>query len=73
MSESAESVALYAGERDERRVLDAASGAVLGATRQLSGSIARLTWITSGYGWLAILVPILAAAPGYFGGELTIG
>ena len=73
VSESAESVALWGGERDERRVLDAALGPVVGAMRRLSGSIAQLTWITSGYGWLAILVPILAAAPGYFGGELTIG
>ena len=49
------------------------SAAVVGAMRRLSGSLARLTWITSGYGWLAIVVPILAAAPGYFSGELTIG
>jgi putative ATP-binding cassette transporter len=71
--ESAESVALYAGERDERRSLDAFLGEVLGASRRLSGALARLTWITSGYGWLAIIVPILAAAPGYFGGRLSFG
>lgn len=32
-----------------------------------------MTWITSGYGWLGIIVPILAAAPGYFSGRLTFG
>jgi putative ATP-binding cassette transporter len=73
VNESAESVALYAGEADERRSLDGFVGAVLVATRRLSGALARLTWITSGYGWFAIVVPILAAAPGYFSGRLSFG
>ena len=68
VNESAESVALYNGEPDERRNLDEFVEAVLKASRRLSGGLARLTWITSGYGWLAIVVPILAAAPDYFAG-----
>jgi putative ATP-binding cassette transporter len=35
--------------------------------------VAGLTWITSGYGWLAIVVPVIAAAPGYFSGSLSLG
>jgi vitamin B12/bleomycin/antimicrobial peptide transport system ATP-binding/permease protein len=73
VNESAESVSLYNGETDERRNLDEFVEAVLKATRKLSGGLARLTWITSGYGWLAIVVPILAAAPGYFSGRLSFG
>lgn len=73
VSESAESIALYGGEKDERRVLGEALQPVILAMRRLSSSIARLTWITSGYGWLAIVVPILAAAPGYFSGRLSLG
>ncbi|MDJ1157074.1 ABC transporter ATP-binding protein/permease [Chelatococcus sp. SYSU_G07232] len=73
VNECAESVALYAGERDERRNLDRNVSAVLRAMRRLSGALSRLTWITSGYGWLAIVVPILAAAPGYFSGQLSFG
>lgn len=73
MNESAESVALYNGEPDERRSLNLVVDSVLQATRRLSGALARLTWITSGYGWLGIVVPILAAAPGYFAGRLTFG
>jgi len=73
VNESAESVSLYNGEADERRNLDEFVEAVLRATRRLSGGLARLTWITSGYGWLAIVVPILAAAPGYFSGRLSFG
>lgn len=73
VNESAESVSLYSGERDERRSLNLVVDSVLQATRRLSGALARLTWITSGYGWLGIVVPILAAAPGYFAGRLTFG
>jgi putative ATP-binding cassette transporter len=73
VNESAESISLYGGEGDERRGLDNATEEVLGAARRLSGALARLTWITSGYGWLAIIVPVLAAAPGYFQGRLSFG
>src|SRR3546814_14927392 len=41
--------------------------------RRLSGALSRLTWITSGYGWVAIVFPIIVAAPGYFGGDLSLG
>jgi putative ATP-binding cassette transporter len=73
VSESAESVALYGGERDERRQLDGNLDHVIIAMRRLSGALSRLTWITSGYGWIAIVVPIVVAAPGYFNGGLTLG
>lgn len=73
VSESAESIALYGGETDERRVLNRNVEIVIGAMRRLSGGLSRLTWITSGYGWLGIVVPIIVAAPGYFGGHLTLG
>lgn len=33
----------------------------------------NLTWISSGFGWLVTIVPILAAAPIYFAGDLTFG
>jgi putative ATP-binding cassette transporter len=41
--------------------------------RQLASGLVRLTWVTSGYGWLALVAPILVAAPGYFGGRLSFG
>jgi putative ATP-binding cassette transporter len=73
VNESAESVSLYNGEPDERRNLDRFVDAVMVATRRLSGALARLTWITSGYGWLAIVVPFVAAAAGYLNGSLSFG
>jgi vitamin B12/bleomycin/antimicrobial peptide transport system ATP-binding/permease protein len=73
VSESAESIALFGGERDERRLLEGNLDRVILSMRQLSGGLARLTWITSGYGWIAIVVPIIVAAPGYFSGGLSLG
>ena len=73
ISESAEGISLYGGEKDERRALNAPVTRVIDITRQLANGLARLTWITSGYGWLALIVPILVAAPGYFQGTLSFG
>jgi vitamin B12/bleomycin/antimicrobial peptide transport system ATP-binding/permease protein len=73
VSESAESIALYAGEKDERRITNAYVDQVIALARRMSGALSRLVWITSGYGWLAIVVPILVALPGYLNGTLTLG
>jgi vitamin B12/bleomycin/antimicrobial peptide transport system ATP-binding/permease protein len=73
LNEHIDSVALYGGEDDEKRRLGVALEAVLLIMRKIVGASTRLTWITSGYGWSTIVVPILLAAPGYFGGDLTFG
>jgi vitamin B12/bleomycin/antimicrobial peptide transport system ATP-binding/permease protein len=73
VNESAEGIAMYGGEVDERRMLDGTVDGVVTVMRRLAGGLARLTWITSGYGWLAIAAPILVPAPGYFGGDLSFG
>jgi putative ATP-binding cassette transporter len=72
-NESAESIALCGGEQDERRQLNNKLEDVIGTMGQLSGALSRLTWITSGYGWVAIVVPIIVASPGYFSGGLSMG
>src|SRR3546814_4737885 len=46
---------------------------VILSMRQLSSGLARLTWLTSCYGCIAIGVPIVVASPGYFSGGLTLG
>jgi putative ATP-binding cassette transporter len=73
VSESAESISLYAGEADERRILTRYVDQVIGVQRRMSNALSRLVWITSGYGWLTIVVPILVALPGYLHGSLTLG
>lgn len=71
--EAGESIALHAGEKDERAQLEAALGAVVDVMRRISTSLAQLTWITSGTSWLSIIVPMLVAAPAYFHGSLSLG
>jgi vitamin B12/bleomycin/antimicrobial peptide transport system ATP-binding/permease protein len=73
VSECAEGIALYGGEADERRILNGTVDHVLTVMRGLAGGLARLTWVTSGYGWLGLIAPIVVAAPGYFGGGLSFG
>jgi putative ATP-binding cassette transporter len=72
-NEHADGIVLHGGEADERRVLDEPLERVVTMMVRLAGGLARLTWITSGYGWLALVVPIVVAAPGYFDGELSFG
>jgi vitamin B12/bleomycin/antimicrobial peptide transport system ATP-binding/permease protein len=73
LNEHIDSVALYAGEEDEKRRLVVTLESVLQVMARIVGASTRLTWITSGYGWSTIVVPILLAAPGYFGGQLSFG
>lgn len=73
VSESAEGIAMYAGERDEKAIVGGALENVVAVTLSLANGLARLTWVTGGYGWLALVVPIVVAAPGYFQGSLSFG
>jgi putative ATP-binding cassette transporter len=73
VNESSEAITLQGGEGDERKFMNSPIADVVGLCRQLAGGLARLTWVTSGYGWLGLIVPVLVALPGYFGGSLTLG
>jgi putative ATP-binding cassette transporter len=73
LNEHSDSVALYGGEQDEKQRLVVELEHVLGIMRRIVTASTRLTWITAGYGWFTIIAPILIAAPGYFGGDLTFG
>ncbi|MDI1287284.1 MAG: ABC transporter ATP-binding protein/permease [Reyranella sp.] len=73
VNESGESIALHGGEEDEHRHLGGSLEAVIDTMRRISSSLAHLTWITAGTGWLSLVVPILVAAPAYFGGTLSLG
>ena len=73
LNEHIDSVALYGGEEDEKQRLITDLENVLRVMRRIVGASTRLTWITAGYGWFTIIAPILVAAPGYFGGDLSFG
>ncbi len=73
INDHAEGIALNRGEADERRALDRPVDDVIEIMRRLASRLARLTWITSGFGWLGLVMPILVAAPGYFQGSISFG
>jgi putative ATP-binding cassette transporter len=73
INETVASVAMARGEAHERRTANGSVVNVIDLGRKLANGHSRLTWITSGYGWLALVVPILLATPGVFSGSLTLG
>jgi putative ATP-binding cassette transporter len=72
-SEHADGIALNAGEADEAKRLQTQFDRLTVILHRLVRSVARLSLVTAGYGWFALIVPLLVAAPGYFMGSLTIG
>ena len=73
VNERTEAIALYGGETDEKDYLNRELDQVLSMMRRLVTGITRLTWVTAGYGWFAIVAPFIVAAPGYFAGDMSLG
>jgi putative ATP-binding cassette transporter len=73
VDQSAEAVATYRGEEDEREHLTRVTGAVFATMQRIANGLARLNWVTASYGWIGLVVPIILAAPGYFSATLSIG
>jgi putative ATP-binding cassette transporter len=73
LRENAEGVALYRGEGAEEAHLRQRFGAIRTNWWQLMRYTMRLTSFTVGYNQLAVIFPILVAAPRLFAGEITIG
>jgi putative ATP-binding cassette transporter len=73
LRDHAEAVALARGEPRERDRLSAAFDAIRANWTGLIRTTKRLTWFSAGYGQVANVFPILAAAPRYFAGGLQLG
>ena len=73
VNERTEAIALYGGETDEKDYLNREFDQVLSMMRRLVSGITRLTWVTAGYGWFAIVAPFIVASPGYFVGDMSLG
>ena len=73
VSDNAESIAFYRGEKDERAIVNEKFEDVLSISRIISFANARLTWVSCGHGWLVVLIPALVAFPGYLQGKLDFG
>jgi vitamin B12/bleomycin/antimicrobial peptide transport system ATP-binding/permease protein len=73
VNEHIDAISLASGEADEARRLKLNLAAVLAAMRGLVIGHTNLTWVTAGYGWLTLVVPILVAAPLYFSASISFG
>ncbi|MGE0745026.1 MAG: ABC transporter ATP-binding protein/permease [Rhodospirillales bacterium] len=71
--ENAEGIALLRGEADERRRLLSAFTGIQGAWNKQTQGQRRLMMLTTAYGTLAGVFPILVAAPQYFVSAITLG
>jgi putative ATP-binding cassette transporter len=71
--ENAEQIAFYDGGAEEGRRARAMFGAVRNNWREIMRYTKRLVLATSVYGQIAIIFPLVAAAPRYFAGAFTIG
>src|SRR4051794_27598440 len=71
LREHAESVALYRGEAAERERLLDRFGGIQSNWHALMDATKRLTFLTVGYGQLAVVFPFVVAAPRYFAGLIT--
>ncbi|MGF7173745.1 ABC transporter ATP-binding protein/permease [Azospirillum doebereinerae] len=73
LRENAESVALQGGEAQEARGFADRFGRVVSNWWALMRTQKRLLWFTAGYGQVAVIFPLLVAAPRYFGGAIPLG
>jgi putative ATP-binding cassette transporter len=71
--ENAEQIAFYDGGPEEGRRARATFGAVRNNWREIMRYTKRLVFATSVYGQIAIIFPLVGAAPRYFAGAFTIG
>ena len=71
--ENSESVAFYGGEAQEVRGFSERFARVIGNFRALMRQTKILNFYINGYAQLAIIVPLVMAAPRYFGGEMALG
>jgi vitamin B12/bleomycin/antimicrobial peptide transport system ATP-binding/permease protein len=73
VNEHVDDISLAQGEADERRRIERHLADVLRATRRIVWGHTNLTWVTSGFGWVTLVAPILVAAPLYFTGKVSFG
>ena len=73
VNEHVDDISLAEGEADERRRIERHLVGVLRATGRIVWGHTNLTWVTSGFGWVTIVAPILVAAPLYYTGKVSFG
>eukprot|EP00913_Durusdinium_trenchii_P010599 g9943.t1 len=72
-NENLKPITLAQGEPNELTRVQGAIGGVLEMLRKVAWALTNLTWVSAGFGWLALVAPIIIASPMYFSGELSFG
>ncbi len=73
LRENLEGIALYGGEAQERAAAQSRFAAVVGNFRQIMDRTKLLNAFTAGFDQIAVIFPLVVAAPRYFAGEITFG
>jgi putative ATP-binding cassette transporter len=71
--ENVEGIALYSGENEERRELGTRFEALMRNWWQIMQRTKLLNALVAGYGQIAVVFPIIVAAPRYFAGLIPLG
>jgi len=73
LRENAENVAFYGGEARELDTFQTRFGRIIDNWWGIIKRRKKLTWLTAGYGQLAIVFPFVVAAPRYFNKVIQLG
>lgn len=73
MRENLEGIALYGGEAQERASAQSRFAAVIANFRQIMDRSKLLNAFTAGFDQIAVIFPLIVAAPRYFAGEIALG
>jgi vitamin B12/bleomycin/antimicrobial peptide transport system ATP-binding/permease protein len=73
LRENAENVAFYGGEAREFDTFQTRFGRIIDNWWGIIRRRKKLTWLTTGYGQLAIVFPLIVAAPRYFNKVIQLG
>ncbi len=73
LRENSESVALYRGEKEEQGSFLSRFGAVVKNYWEIMKRRKKVAWLTSGYNQLAVIFPVLMAAPRFFSKQMDLG
>ncbi len=73
LRENAENVAFYGGEARELDTFQTRFGRIIDNWWGIIRRRKKLTWLTTGYGQLAIVFPFIVAAPRYFNKVIQLG
>ncbi len=73
LRENLEGIALYGGEASERAAAQNRFAAVFANFRQIMDRMKLLNAFTAGFDQIAVIFPLVVAAPRYFAGAITFG